>query len=174
MEKKKNAPKEKEPPDEIIIDETDGLTISYETEELKKNLPHLLSEITENTQTYPIEEVQFSQTKQKESLLEKREETLLDDLINPGVFDFLRRCSNEEEAVEILDYLLKRKEISETQYNTLREQLRKENGLADLIEQYGGFKKPGYYMRKYYQKPSAASQSSDPHKKDPNSSLPQK
>ena len=46
----------------------------------------------------------------------------------PDVIDFIRRCDTEEQALEIIDFLEKRGEISREYANKLRRQL-KEKGL---------------------------------------------
>ena len=62
---------------------------------------------------------------------------------NPDVIDFLRRCDDEEQAYEIIDYLERRKEISGKYASQLRKQL-KEKG----IRSFGSKKEDGYYLKK--------------------------
>jgi len=61
---------------------------------------------------------------------------------NPDVIDFLRRCDDEEQAYEIIDYLERRKEISGKYASQLRKQL-KEKG----IRSFGSKKEDGYYLK---------------------------
>jgi len=61
---------------------------------------------------------------------------------NPDVIDFLRRCDNEKQAYEIIDYLEKRKEISAEYASQLRKQLR-ERG----VRSFGSKKEDGYYLK---------------------------
>jgi len=61
---------------------------------------------------------------------------------NPDVIDFLRRCDNEEQANEIIDYLERRKEISGKYASQLRKQL-KEKG----VRSFGSKKEDGYYLK---------------------------
>lgn len=61
---------------------------------------------------------------------------------NPDVIDFLRRCDNEKQAYEIIDYLEKRKEISAKYASQLRKQLR-ERG----VRSFGSKKENGYYLK---------------------------
>jgi hypothetical protein len=49
-----------------------------------------------------------------------------------------------------LNYLLKRNELSEENYKIFKKKINKSSGLEKLIRESGGFKRPGYYMRKYY------------------------
>jgi hypothetical protein len=129
-----------------------GLNISYDQEEIKNFLPHLLKEIKGKKESVKIDavdyEVERSESKDQES--GEKEEHDLEELRDPKAMDFIRRCSTKEEAMEILDYLLKREEISEEKAKSIKKEIKKENGLKDLIEKSGGFKSPGYYMRKYY------------------------
>ena len=61
---------------------------------------------------------------------------------NPDVIDFLRRCDNDEQANEIIDYLERRKEISGEYASHLRRQL-EEKG----IRSFGSKKEDGYYLK---------------------------
>jgi len=60
----------------------------------------------------------------------------------PGVIDFICRCSTEEEALEIIEYMFKKGDVSEGHANELKKHL-KEKGL----EFFGEHRKPGYYER---------------------------
>jgi len=60
----------------------------------------------------------------------------------PGVIDFICRCSTEEEALEIIEYMYKKGDISEEHANLLKKQL-KEKGL----DFFGEHRAPGYYER---------------------------
>lgn len=150
---KKDCSNENKEFQQAEVDKTDGLNISYDKEELMEYLPHLIEEITTKEKSVKIKDVVYevennSKTKKKD----KNKESLSDDLSNPGAIDFIRRCTTKKEAFEILDYLLKRKEISEDEYRSLKQKIDKQSGLSKLIESFGGFKKPGYYMEKYYHK----------------------
>jgi hypothetical protein len=61
----------------------------------------------------------------------------------PDVIDFLRRCDNEEQAKEIIDYLERRGEIDKEYALRLRRQL-KGKGLRSF-----GIKKEEYYYFKH-------------------------
>jgi hypothetical protein len=60
----------------------------------------------------------------------------------PGVIDFICRCSTEEEAMEIIEYMLTKGDISEKHAKELKAQLQ-EKGL----EFFGEHRAPGYYER---------------------------
>jgi len=134
-----------------IID-FDGLKIVYEKSELEKQYPNLISEISNKKKSIKIDSVDFNiKSKSKAKNITKTKD-YKEDLKNPGVIDFIRRCTNKDEALEILDYLFKRKEINLEFYKKLKNQISKKNGLKKLIKECGGPKKPGYYERKYYSK----------------------
>jgi hypothetical protein len=61
---------------------------------------------------------------------------------DPDATDFIRRCSTEEEAEEIIAYLDERGEITPKRASELRSQLR-EKGL----ESFGSRKEAGFYHR---------------------------
>ncbi|MFX0017719.1 MAG: DUF2095 family protein [Promethearchaeota archaeon] len=130
----------------------DGLKIAYEKSELEKQFPNLMSEILKKKKSIKIDSVDFNiESKSKAKDLTKTED-YKEDLRDPGVIDFIRRCTNNDEALEILDYLFKRKEINLKFYKKLKNQIQKKDGLKKLIKECGGPKKPGYYERKYYSK----------------------
>ena len=60
----------------------------------------------------------------------------------PDVVDFLRRCEKVEQAIEIIDYLEKKKEISSKFARKLRKQL-KERG----VRSFGSKKEDDYYLK---------------------------
>jgi len=61
---------------------------------------------------------------------------------NPDVIDFLRRCNTEEQALEIIDYLEKRKEITAEYATKLKKQL-KEKG----VRSFGSKKEDDFYLK---------------------------
>ncbi len=117
-----------------VIKNNKGISISYDREEIKKNLPHLFNELKKSNQKIRINGITDSN-----EIIERS-----DEIFNPGVEDFIRRCSSQEEAYDILDYLLKREKISEKEYNTLKKRVKNEG-----IESFGEKKTWGYYERKY-------------------------
>ncbi len=133
----------------VNIEEKDGLKISYDKNELKENFPHLVKEISRNQKSFKIDSVRMEIENTNEENSQISGNFSPDDLINPGAVDFIRRCTKTEEALEILNFLLKRKEISRSDYISLKNQILQENGLRNLVNKYGGFKRPGYYERKF-------------------------
>jgi len=60
----------------------------------------------------------------------------------PDAVDFIRRCDNEKQAEEIIDYLEKRGEVSDEYALRLRKQLR-----AKGVRSFGSKKEDDYYSR---------------------------
>lgn len=134
------------------INREKGLNISYDYKELFKFLPHLVEEIKGEKSAISIDSVDYEvEVKNLDEKQEKRDiDNVLKELENPTTLDFIRRCSTKEEAIEIINYLLEREEISKEKAVSYKNQLKKEGGLRALIEKGGGFKQPGYYMRRFY------------------------
>lgn len=60
----------------------------------------------------------------------------------PDAIDFIRRCDNEKQAVEIIDYLKKRQEISSAYAQKLKKQLNEKG-----VRSFGAKKQADYYSR---------------------------
>lgn len=67
-----------------------------------------------------------------------------DELFNPNIISFLRRCQKESEAIEIIDYMLKKGEITEEEAEKYKTQCKKEG-----VRSFGTYKAPGYYEREF-------------------------
>ena len=144
MENNNNSKKKHSLRPEIKNDQ--GLNISYERTELKENFLNLASELGIN-----INKNCFPEKRSVKLTEDGTEEFYYEEsLSNPGVFDFLRRCLNSEEAISIINYLKSRKELSNDLYEKLIKVLNQEGGLQKLIQDCGGLKKPGYYVDKFY------------------------
>jgi hypothetical protein len=63
----------------------------------------------------------------------------------PTVVDYLARCSDDQGAMEVIDYLEGKGEITSEQANELRERIRRE-GLRSIVEK----REEGYYLRRYW------------------------
>ncbi len=61
---------------------------------------------------------------------------------DPGVIDFIRRCTNEVQALEIIEYMKNREEITLEEVEMLCKQLEEEG-----LHSFGKRKTPGYYER---------------------------
>lgn len=134
----------------VEIEEKNGLRISYNRDEFDKKFPHLIEEISLDKKTIKFDSVNTDIEQNHKEEIQEYNYLCPDELSNPGAIDFIRRCKNEEEAINILDYLLKRNEISQEDYYTYKNIISQEGGLKKLINESGGLKQPGYYLEKYY------------------------
>lgn len=102
----------------------------------KKMFPNLAKEIDKEQQRVAISSVR-SEVGAAEKASSKRFVNYM-----PDVVDFIRRCDNEQQAVEIIGYLEKRREIGPDYALRLRKQL-KEKG----VRSFGPKKEDGYYLK---------------------------
>jgi len=134
------------------IKDKNGLNISYDKKELEDFMPNLISEISNKKKTLKIDSIKLGIDQENKEPDQIPQSCIPNELINPGAVDFIRRCKTQEEAFEILDYILKRKELTLEQYKKFKDKISQKDGLKRLIEESGGFKEPGYYVNKYYKK----------------------
>ena len=102
-------------------------------EKFKKRFPHLAAELG-GKGTIQISAVRTS--------IEEGEKVADLSGYVPGAVDFIRRCDTEEQALEIIEYLEKRGEITPEYAAKLRRQL-VEQGLRS----FGPKREPGCYER---------------------------
>ena len=100
----KNNKKDKNPSEKDETEDKEGLNLYYDKKELNEFLPHLMTEISNKKQSMKINSI----SNDNDEIIQNQYECLPNELINPGAIDFIRRCTKNEEAFEILDYLLKR------------------------------------------------------------------
>ena len=136
----------------IKVENKEGLTVSYNREELDELFPYLIKELFEKKKSIKIESFYNEIEQNLEEEHQRSNELYPNELYNPGAVDFIRRCTTKEEAIKILDYLLKKNEITNKDYDRYRSCISSEDGLKNFINESGGLKQPGYYMRKYYKK----------------------
>jgi hypothetical protein len=112
--------------------------MEIEWKTFKKLCPHLASEMERGVKKVPIRSVR-TDVRVGEGRA-KGESSLVG--FTPDAVDFIRRCDTERQALEILDYLERKGEISIEYAGKLKTQL-KERGLRS----FGERKAPGYYFR---------------------------
>jgi len=110
--------------------------MEIDKEQFKKMFPNLAKEMSSDDNRIAITSVR--------SDIESGEKAASKSFrgYNPDVIDFLRRCDNEKQANEIIDYLEQRKEISGKYASQLRKQLREKG-----IRSFGSKKEDGYYLK---------------------------
>jgi hypothetical protein len=99
-----------------------------EKDRFKKLFPHLADELEGNESKVVIK----AEGRQKRKWAG----------YTPDIVDFLRRCDNDEQGEEIIDYLEKKGEITQERAFKLKEQLREKG-----IRSFGSRKPEGYYTR---------------------------
>ena len=111
--------------------------MEIEKKRLKRLFPHLLREMEARKQRVTISSVRSDlQTGEKAS-------SGRFDSYMPDVIDFIRRCDDEKQAIEIVDYMEKREEIGSDYARRLRKQL-KEKG----VRSFGPKKEDDYYSKR--------------------------
>lgn len=135
---------------DIDVINEDGLKMSYNKAEIERQFPRLMRELSENNKSLKIKAVDYEIERCDEEPQLVQVNDYCEDLRNPGAIDFIRRCTENEEAFAILDYLLERKELTLHEYNVLKNRIKEEGGLQKLINECGGLKKPGYFETKYH------------------------
>ena len=148
----KNEDKNRRSKKKINVEDNEGLTLSYNKEELDEHFPHLIKELFKKKKSVKIDSFDNEVEQNFEEEHQRSKKLYPNELNNPGAVDFIRRCTTKKEAIKILDYLLKRNEITNEDYNRYKINISQEDGLENLINESGGLKRPGYYMRKYYKK----------------------
>ena len=104
----------------------------------RKMFPHLAEELENKRMSMPITSLR--------SDIETGERAASSKLFqgyNPDVIDFIRRCDDQDQAEEIIDYMERRGEITSKYAAKLRRQL-KERG----VRSFGPKKEDDYYLKK--------------------------
>ena len=102
----------------------------------KKTFPNLAKELTQGENKVSIDAVRTNGEEAEKSQTDKFHNYV------PTVVDFIRRCSNEKEAIEIITFLEKRCEITKEHAQQLRKQLEQKG-----VRSFGPKKEEGYYFK---------------------------
>lgn len=102
----------------------------------KKMFPHLFREMSVKHQRVAISSVR-SDVQSGEKASSRRFNGYV-----PDVIDFIRRCDDEKQAEEIINYLEKRKEINGEYAQRLRKQLAEKG-----VRSFGPKKEDNYYLK---------------------------
>ena len=103
----------------------------------KRLFPHLSREMEAKQQRVTISSVR-SDVQTGERASSRRFDSYM-----PDVIDFIRRCDNEKQALEIVEYMEKREEISPDHARRLRKQLREKG-----VRSFGPKKEDDYYSKR--------------------------
>ena len=110
--------------------------MEIEKKRFKKVFPNLAKEFERKEHTTPITSVRSNRQAGERASSEKFSGYM------PDVIDFLRRCDNDQEAEEIINYLENRREVNREYARKLRNQL-KEKG----VRSFGSKKEEDYYSK---------------------------
>ncbi len=126
--------------------------MAIDKKSLKKMFPNLYKELEEGDAKISIDALRKNSQEAEADLAECAEQEVeskcapgLPDKLrhfNPCAEDFIRRCDTEEQAEEIIAYLLKRGELTEKRSRDLRRKLKQEG-----IRGFGPKKEENHYFR---------------------------
>ena len=109
--------------------------VESDKKSFKKMFPTLAKELG-GENTIPIDSVRTNPDDAEKSIVDRFHN------YNPTVVDFIRRCSTEMEANEIIVFLEKRGELTEEHAQQLRKQLKQKG-----VRSFGSKKEPDYYVK---------------------------
>lgn len=120
--------------------------MEYDREEFKKKFPHLHEELS------PEEEDGTTQAGQEDTTQAGQEETDRESSREnvPSVVLYVRRAKTDNEAIDIVNYLRRRGEISEESSRTLLKQIQEKG-----VRSFGGQRRWGNYEAELRKKPVA-------------------
>ena len=124
--------------------------MAIDKKSLEKIFPNLYKELEGGECKVPINAVRKNAQEAEEAenngtTEEEFEPTVPADKFrhfNPSAVDFIRRCDTDVQAVEIIDYLQKKGEITKEYAEELRCQLKREG-----VRSFGPKKEENYYFR---------------------------
>lgn len=109
--------------------------VESDKKSFKKTFPNLAKELG-GENTIPIDSVRTNPDDAEKSVIDPFHN------YNPTVVDFIRRCSTEMEANEIIAFLAKRGELTEEHAQQLKKQLKQKG-----VRSFGSKKEPDYYFK---------------------------
>ncbi len=121
--------------------------MAIDKKSFRKMFPNLFKEIEAGDCKVPIDAVRKEAEGAEETELEEDEfepANLPDKFrhFSPSAVDFIRRCDTEAQAEEIIDYLLKKGEITAEYAEELRSQLK-----CKGLRSFGPKKEENYYFK---------------------------
>ena len=110
------------------------------SDKILERLPHLADEMQSSEADVRIDGVRWEETDRTRQPVRTDENRFAG--YSPDVIDFLRRCTTEDEALEIINFLEKRGEINSNHAKELRNQL-----MDQGLRSFGAKKSWGHYER---------------------------
>ena len=105
---------------------------------LRRTFPNLAKEMSECERTIRIHSIRSNvDAAEKKAFTERTPANY-----NPDIIDFIRRCDNNQQAEEMINYMEERSEITHKYALKLRQQLKKRG-----VCSFGSKKEEGYYFK---------------------------
>lgn len=111
----------------------DNLTVEYDREDFQNSFPHLTGELDTKKSLSGIEIGGVSYNKMAPE--------------GPNLIDFILRCSTDEEAMEVINFLEKRNEITSAEADRTRKQIESEG-----LTSFGPRRTSNYYEQVFRKK----------------------
>ncbi|MFX1474563.1 MAG: DUF2095 family protein [Promethearchaeota archaeon] len=109
-------------------------------QQFRRRFPHLAAELEASEARVRIDGVRWEETEQIPAAVPSSRGKFTS--YSPDPIDFIRRCETKEQALEIIAFLEKRKEINSAYAESLRHQLQTRG-----LESFGPRKTWGHYER---------------------------
>lgn len=109
-----------------------------EKKDFKRLFPHIVDEMETGSSKVDLNKAMEMEPSTEPSYAEDRKYTGF----TPGAVDFIRRCRKPKEAEEIITFLEKKGDITKSEADTLRKQLKK-----DGLRSFGSHKGLGFYEK---------------------------
>ena len=135
--KKKESPSKPPVSSEVTDPET---PMAFSRQLFLEKFPHLSNELEAYPSRLNINGVRWEETERTKTSGTTEGPKFAG--YSPDIIDFLRRCTTEEEAFEIIDFLEEKRELDPKHAEILRQQLRSRG-----IRSFGSKKHWGYYER---------------------------
>lgn len=105
----------------------------FDPEYFKEKFPHLTEEINSRTEAVSLDSVRTDSDEAEKASYPDRDK-------GPTVTDFIRLCEDEDEAIEIINYLLEKGKINQERAKKLRRQL-----VNRGLRSFGSKREPGEF-----------------------------
>jgi len=119
--------------------------VETDKKDLKKMFPHLFEELEGGQNKISIDAVRKDPIAAEKAMANGQEILPVADKFRhytPDVIDFIRRCDTEKQAEEIITYMEKRGELTETKACELKNQLKTKG-----VRSFGSKKEDNYYFK---------------------------
>lgn len=112
--------------------------IKFDKEYLEKRFPNLLESLKGKGKKIEIDGVEIDQKEEKEE--EDKSESKTDKSMEEIVVDYIRLCEDEEEALDVIDFMEEKRGVNSIYTEQLRKKLETEG-----LRSFGSKREPGEY-----------------------------